>query len=152
MTVSVDLDTRIARTPAEVFAALVDVERYPGWLIASGIVKVERLDGGPLAAGSGLRIHQTVAGRSTILDGKVTVLTPAAAFGLRGKDKDGVTIEIDAVLALGRPGHPPALVAPPGAAAALPDVRIDGRSAGEARRRPGPRGVQAAAGDAAPEG
>ena len=100
MSVSVDLDTRIARTPADVFAALVDVEHYPGWLIASGIVKVERLDGGPLAAGSGLRIHQTVAGRSTILDGKVTVLTPAAAFGLRGKDKDGVTIEIDAVLAL----------------------------------------------------
>ena len=30
----------------------------------------------------------------------MTVLTPAAAFGLRGKDKDGVTIEIDAVLAL----------------------------------------------------
>ena len=98
MTFSVDLDTRIARTPADVFAALVDVEHYPGWLIASGIVKVERLDGGPLAAGSGLRIHQTVAGRSTILDGKVTVLTPAAAFGLRGKDKDGVTIEIDAAL------------------------------------------------------
>ena len=100
MTVSVDLDTRIARPPATVFAALIDVERYPAWLIASGIVKVERLDDGPLTAGSGLRIHQTVAGRSTVLVGKVTVLTPGAAFGLRGKDKDGVTIEIDAVLAV----------------------------------------------------
>ena len=30
----------------------------------------------------------------------MTVLEPGAAFGLRGKDKDGVTIEIDAVLAL----------------------------------------------------
>jgi hypothetical protein len=40
-----------------------------------------------------------VAGRSTVLDGTVTVLAPGAAFGLRGKDKDGITIEIDAVLA-----------------------------------------------------
>jgi carbon monoxide dehydrogenase subunit G len=99
MTVAVEIETRIARPPDAVFAALTDLERYPAWLIASGIVRVERLDPGPLAAGSGLRISQNVAGRSTVLDGAVTVLTPGAAFGLRGKDKDGVTIEIDAVLA-----------------------------------------------------
>jgi carbon monoxide dehydrogenase subunit G len=100
MTVTAEIETRIARPPADVFAALIDVERYPEWLIASGIVRVERLDPGPLAAGSRLRIDQTVAGRSTVLDGTVTVLAPGAAFGLRGRDKDGVTIEIDAVLAL----------------------------------------------------
>ena len=61
---------------------------------------MESLDAGPLVAGSRLRISQTVAGRSTVLDGAVTVLATGAAFGLRGKDKDGVTIEIDAVLAL----------------------------------------------------
>lgn len=99
MTVSVEIETRIGRPPKAVFEALTDVERYPQWLIASGIVRVERLDPGPLAAGSRLRISQTVAGRSTVLDGTVTALAPAAAFGLRGKDKDGVTIEIDAVLA-----------------------------------------------------
>ena len=98
MTVKVDLETLIARPPAAVFEALTDVERYPAWLIASGIVKVERMDAGPLAVGSSLRISQTVAGRSTVLDGKVTALTPGSAFGLRGKDKDGVTIEIDAAL------------------------------------------------------
>ena len=98
MTVKVDLETLIARPPAAVFEALTDVERYPAWLIASGIVKVERLDAGPLAVGSGVRISQTVAGRSTVLDGKVTVLTPGSGFGLRGKDRDGVTIEIDAAL------------------------------------------------------
>jgi hypothetical protein len=98
MTVKVDLETLIARPPAAVFEALIDVERYPAWLIASGIVKVVRLDAGPLAVGSALRISQTVAGRSTLLDGKVTVLTAGSEFGLRGKDKDGVTIEIDAVL------------------------------------------------------
>ena len=73
MTVSVDIETVIARPPADVFAALIDVEHYPEWLIASGITRVERLDAGPLGAGSGLRISQTVAGRSTVLDGKVTV-------------------------------------------------------------------------------
>ena len=99
MSVSVEIETRIRRLPTEVFAALTDVERYPEWLIASGIVRVERLDTGPLAAGSRLRISQTVAGRSTVLDGTVTVLAPGAGFGLRGRDKDGVSIEIDAVLA-----------------------------------------------------
>lgn len=99
MTVTVELETQIARPTADVFAAIVDIDRYPEWLIASGIVRVERLDPGPLAAGSRLRIAQTVAGRSTVLDGTVTVLAPGAAFGIRGKDKDGVTVQIDAVLA-----------------------------------------------------
>ncbi len=98
MTISVEIETTIARPPAEVFAALTDVERWPAWLIASGITGVERLDTDALAAGSRLRISQTVAGRSTVLDGAVTVLIADAAFGLRGRDPDGVTIEIDAVL------------------------------------------------------
>jgi uncharacterized protein YndB with AHSA1/START domain len=100
MTIEVDIETTIARPPDDVFAALVDVERYPAWLIASGIVRVEAVDPGPLRAGSGLRIHQTVAGRSTVLDGQVTVLEPGAAFGLRGKDREGVSVRIDAVIAL----------------------------------------------------
>jgi carbon monoxide dehydrogenase subunit G len=99
VTVKVDIETAIALPAGEVFAALIDVERYPEWLIASGIVGVQRLDGGPLAAGSRLRISQTVAGRSTELEGTVTVLAPDAGFGLRGRDKEGVTIEIDAALA-----------------------------------------------------
>lgn len=99
MTISVDIETRIGRPPIDVFAALTAVEEYPKWLIASGIVRVEQLEPGPLAAGSRLRIHQNVAGRSAILDGEVTVSTPGAAFGLRGRDRDGVTIEIDAVIA-----------------------------------------------------
>lgn len=81
------------------FAALADVERWPAWLIASGIVRVERLDAGPLAVGSRLRIRQTVAGRSSILEGSVTALVFGAVLGLRGRDPDGVTIEIDARIA-----------------------------------------------------
>ena len=89
MTVSVEIETVIERPLADVFAALIDVESYPEWLIASGIVRVERLDTGPLAAGSRLRISQTVAGRSTVLDGSVTELTPAARFGLAARTRTG---------------------------------------------------------------
>jgi len=99
VTIAVQLETRIGRPVGDVFAALVDVEQYPRWLVASGITGVQPLDPGPLRAGSRLRIAQTVAGRSTVLDGTVTVLAPGAAFGLRGKDPEGVSIEIDTVVA-----------------------------------------------------
>ncbi len=99
MTVAVEVETRIGRPPADVFAALRAVERYPDWLIASGIVRVERPDADPLAVGSRLRISQSVAGRSTVLDGAVTAMEPGSAFGIRGRDAEGVTIELDAHLA-----------------------------------------------------
>lgn len=98
MTVSVEVRTRVERRPEDVFAALADVAHYPDWLIASGIVRVEALDGGPIALGTRLRIDQTVAGRSTVLDGTVTAFQSGSHFALEGKDKDGVTIEIDASL------------------------------------------------------
>jgi uncharacterized protein YndB with AHSA1/START domain len=98
VTISVELETRIARPPADVFAALVAIERFPEWLIASGIVGVERLDDGPPAAGSRVRISQRVAGRSTVLDGSITRLDPGTALGLHGRDPDGVTIDIEATV------------------------------------------------------
>ena len=98
MTISVQLETAIGRLPGDVFTELTAVERFPEWLVASGIVRVERLDEGPLAEGSRLRIGQAIGGRSTVLDGAVTVLDPGSAFGLRGRDPDGVTIELDAQL------------------------------------------------------
>ena len=76
MTIAVEVETQIGRVPADVFAELTAVERFPEWLIASGIVRVERLDPGPLAVGTRLRIGQAVGGRSTVLDGAVTALDP----------------------------------------------------------------------------
>lgn len=98
MTITVEIETRIARTPADVFAELADVERFPAWLIASGITRVERLDAEPLAVGSRLRIDQSVGGRSTVLDGAIDRFEPELAFALHGRDRDGVTVEIDAAL------------------------------------------------------
>ena len=99
MTVAVEIETRIGRSPADVFDELASIERFPEWLAASGIVRVERLDGGPPAVGSRCRISVSVAGRSTVLEGAITALEPGRALGLRARDADGVTIEIDAGLA-----------------------------------------------------
>lgn len=98
MTIAVETETLIQRPPGDVFAALIDIERYPTWLIASGIVRVERLDPGPITVGSRLRIGQTVAGRSTVLEGTVTELVSDAGFGLKARDPEGVSIEIKAAL------------------------------------------------------
>lgn len=99
MAIDVTITTRIQRLPTDVFAALTAVERFPEWLIASGLVNVERPETGPLAVGSHLTIRQVVAGRSTVIDAQVTALAPDTAFALRGRDPDGVTVQFDASLA-----------------------------------------------------
>lgn len=104
MTIAVEIETGIERPPADVFAELTAIERFPAWLVASGIVGVERLDDGPLAVGFRIRISQRVAGRSAVLDGTITQLDPDRTFGLQGRDQDGVTIEIDATVAGDSPG------------------------------------------------
>lgn len=99
MTIAAEIETRIQRPPADVYVALAAVERFPDWLIASGITRVERLDDGALAAGSRVRIAQSVGGRSTVLEGTITRAEPGTAFGVEGRDHDGVSVEIDAALA-----------------------------------------------------
>ncbi len=98
MAISLDLDVRIGRPSADVYAHLIDVERWPEWLIASGIVRVERLDDGPLTEGSTLRIQQRVAGRSSTLDARVAAMAAPSRFAVSGRDADGITVEIDASL------------------------------------------------------
>lgn len=101
MAVDVSVTTRIGRLPRDVFAALIAVERYPEWLIASGIVAVERADGNTadLAVGSRLTIRQVVAGRASVVDAEVTALAADTTFAVGGRDADGVTIQFDAGLA-----------------------------------------------------
>jgi uncharacterized protein YndB with AHSA1/START domain len=98
MTITAAIEIRIERPPADVFDALIDVERFPEWLIASGISRVDLLDRAPLASGSTIRIAQSVGGRSTVLDGTITQIDPGRSFGLQGRDPDGVSVDIDADL------------------------------------------------------
>ena len=98
MAIDVTVTARIGRLPRDVFAALVAVERFPEWLIASGIVGVARADADPLAVGSKLTIRQVVAGRSAVIDAEVTDLVPSAGLAVRGRDPDGVTVRFEAAL------------------------------------------------------
>src|SRR5262245_35127006 len=107
MAIDETFTVRIGRPPAEVFEHLIDVERWPEWLIATGIVAVERQNVGaspaadvdPLAVGSRLRIQQVVAGvRSSSVDASVTALDAPTHVAVSGKDADGVGVELDARL------------------------------------------------------
>jgi hypothetical protein len=89
-------DTAIGRNANDVFAHLIAVEQFPEWLVASGIVRVERLDPGPPRQGTRLRIEQRIAGRATTLDGRITALESDKRFGFAAKSRDGISIDLDA--------------------------------------------------------
>ncbi|MEA2613282.1 MAG: hypothetical protein QOI52_1241 [Chloroflexota bacterium] len=99
MAIAVTIEATVSRPPAEVFADIADIERWPSWLIASGIIGVERATEGPLVEGEHLEVEQRAAGRAGTFEAQVTALQPPTRFALHGRDGDGVTIDIDAALA-----------------------------------------------------
>ena len=107
MTISSDLSVTIARPIDEVFTDLVDMERWPAWLIASGVTRVTRetADDGALDVGSKLVIEQRLAGvRTSIVEAVVTAFERPNRFAVRGRDADGITVEIEAALTAVDPG------------------------------------------------
>lgn len=98
MAIFVQHEIRVERAVDEVFAQLVAVERWPEWLIASGIVAVTIETGPPLGAGSRLAIDQRVAGRAGTIQATVTTFQPSARFALSGRDADGISLDIRAEL------------------------------------------------------
>jgi uncharacterized protein YndB with AHSA1/START domain len=99
MSIDVTIDATIARPPDVVFARIADVERWPSWLIASGIVSVTRTAAGPVTSGEQLTVEQRAAGRAGPFETVVREATPPSRLALEGRDRDGVSIEIDATLA-----------------------------------------------------
>ncbi len=96
MAIEVTVDTAIARPPDVVFAYVADIDAWPTWLIATGITAVRRSGGGPLAPGERLLVEQLAAGRAGRFDAEVTVLEPPKRMAIRGRDDDGISIEIEA--------------------------------------------------------
>ena len=99
MSIEARLETAIGRSAPDVFGHVTAVEAFPEWLVASGVVRVERLDPGPLRQGSRLRIQQRIAGRAATLDGEVTAFEPPTRFGFAAKDREGLSVEVEALLA-----------------------------------------------------
>lgn len=101
MAIEIEHTQRIARPPAEVFAFVADLDGWPKWLIASGIVAVAReatLTGSIPTAGERMTIEQRAAGRAGTFDVAVTTVEPGIRLALEGKDGDGVRIAIEAVV------------------------------------------------------
>jgi uncharacterized protein YndB with AHSA1/START domain len=99
MAIAVTIEATVSRPPDEVFAKIAEIERWPSWLIASGIIRVERSSDGPLLEGEHLKVEQRAAGRAGTFDAQVTALQPPTRLALHGRDGDGVTIDIDAAVA-----------------------------------------------------
>ncbi len=98
MAIDVVIESSIARPPEEVYARIADLDGWPTWLIASGIVRVERASSGPAVAGERLLVEQRAAGRAGTFEAEVTAAEPPSRVALHGKDGDGVSIDIEADL------------------------------------------------------
>jgi hypothetical protein len=98
MAIDFETQVRIGRPIDVVFTMLADVERWPEWLIATGIRRVQIVGGGPLAGGSKLVIDQSAAGRAATIDAEVTGMEAPTRFALKGRDPEGITTQIEARL------------------------------------------------------
>jgi len=99
MAIDVTVGSTIQRSPETVFERIADVEAWPEWLVASGITAVRRSNSGPISRGERLVVEQVAAGRTGTFAAEVTALDIPARLIVRGRDDDGISIEIDASLA-----------------------------------------------------
>lgn len=93
--ITVDYELRIGRIPDDVFRHVADVERYPDWQRATGVVAVERGDNEPLGAGSRFRMERLVRGNRGMVECEVTAFEPGRRFGFRGHDSAGFDIDAE---------------------------------------------------------
>lgn len=99
MAIDVALESGIRRPPEAVFGRIADIGRWPEWLVASGIRGIERSTDGPLHTGERLLVEQSAAGREARFEAEVAAFESPRRLAIAGRDRDGVSIEIDATLA-----------------------------------------------------
>jgi uncharacterized protein YndB with AHSA1/START domain len=99
MAIAVTVESTIARPPDEVFAAIADLDEWPSWLVASGIVSLRRDHAGGARAGERLIVQQDAAGRAGTFETEVLAAEPASRLVLHGRDAEGVSIDIEGVVA-----------------------------------------------------
>ena len=96
MAIEVALEARIGRSAEDVYRHLAELDRWPEWLIATGIRRIERVETGAAVPGEALRIEQNAAGRAATFDGRVTRAEAPTHLVVSGKDADNVSIDIAA--------------------------------------------------------
>lgn len=106
MSIDVTIESTIGRPPDEVFARIAEIDAWPTWLIASGIVSILRTTTGPITVGERLTVEQRAAGRAGTFAAEVIAFEPPKRLALRGRDAEGVSIEIEARLAPADPADP----------------------------------------------
>lgn len=104
MAIDVVIEIPIRRPIEHVFAAVADLERWPEWLVASGVLRVARQAPGPIQPGEPLRIEQRAAGRASTVEARITALQPPVRIAIAGKDAEGVSVDMDAALVPLEPG------------------------------------------------
>lgn len=105
MAIDVVVETDIDQPPDAVFRALVDIDRWPAWLIATGIVAVRRESASSPVPGETVTIDQRAAGRASTVEATVSVVETPARFAIEGRDADGVRTTLDALVASSAEGR-----------------------------------------------
>lgn len=103
MAIAVAVERRIGRPVEEVYAHLVDLERWPEWLIATGVRRVGRAGTGTPAPGEAVVIDQVAAGRAAMFDARIVEAASPSRLRISGRDRDGISIDFDASLAAVEP-------------------------------------------------
>lgn len=104
MSIDVTVESTIRRPLDDVFARIADIDAWPTWLIASGIASVRRTATGLPRAGERFSVEQRAAGRVGTFDTVARVVDAPTRLAVDGRDPDGVSIAIDAILAAASPG------------------------------------------------
>lgn len=99
MAIAVTIETLVGVPPQAVFDALADLDRWPEWLIASGIIGVARTSSGAAIAGERVTIDQRAAGRTSRVQATVVAADRPVRFAIEGRDADGIALALDAELA-----------------------------------------------------
>lgn len=87
MAANFTIEERIERPPAEVYAALTDIDAWSSYI--PEILRIERLSEGPLAVGSRWRETRRMYGREASEVFEATALEPARAIGMRCDGSEG---------------------------------------------------------------
>lgn len=104
MAIDVVIETPIRRPIEHVFGAIADLDRWPEWLVASGVVRVLRQAPGFARPGEPFVLEQRAAGRASTVQAQVVAFEPPIRFAIAGKDAEGVSIDMDASLVVLEPG------------------------------------------------